>query len=440
MSILPAIESKRDGGALSSEQIASFVDAVVKSRIPDYQITAMLMAICCRGMSAEETSHLTAAMTRSGRIADLGAIPGIKVDKHSTGGVGDKISLPLAPAVAACGGHVPMISGRSLGHTGGTLDKLESIPGFRVGLSEDEIRSQVARIGLAFGAATSDLAPADRVLYRLRDASGTVPSIPLITSSILSKKIASGISALVLDVKTGSGAFMRDYASAKALATSLVDTAVLLGLPTIAWLTDMDEPLGAKVGNALEIEETVDVLKGGGPRDVVELVVLLGGEMLVMAGIAKDVADGEARIERSLADGTALTKWRAAVVAQGGDPRTIEDPSRMPRSKHQFSIVAPRAGFVGRVDARAIGVAASALGAGRERVEDVVAPGVGIVLTKRRGDAVNAGDELAIIRYDDEARFAMHRDKILGAFEISDSRPSVGRRALERITPSVRAN
>lgn len=430
---LDLIERKRDGGKLGPAEIEQFVAAVVAKSVPDYQISALLMAIYFRGMDAEETAALTRAMVNSGRVADLRAIPGIKVDKHSTGGVGDKISLPLAPAVAACGGRVPMISGRSLGHTGGTLDKLESIPGFDVKLSEDRLRDQVARLGLGFGAATADLAPADKVLYEMRDATATVPSIALITSSILSKKVASGISALVLDVKTGSGAFLPEREKANALARSLVDTANQLGLPTIAWITDMDEPLGRAVGNALEIVETVETLRGNGPSDIVELTTLLGGEMLVAAKLAGDLAEGRARIAKSLTDGSALAKWREAVAAQGGDALSIDDPSRLPRAKHREVLTAPTGGFVQRIDARAIGVAATNLGAGRQKIEDRVQPGVGIVLGKVRGDEVRAGDALCEVHFDDERRFADARARIANAFTIGAERPAARALALERI-------
>lgn len=433
MNFVASIEKKRDGAALSALEIESFVTGARDRTIPDYQLAAMLMAICCRGMNVEETAALTAAMTRSGRIADLSSIAGVKVDKHSTGGVGDKISLPLAPAVAACGGFVPMISGRSLGHTGGTLDKLESIPGFRVGLSEAELRAQVAAIGLAFGAATPDLAPADKVLYALRDASGAVPSIPLITSSILSKKVASGISALVLDVKTGAGAFLPRIEDSRALARSLVDTATSLGVTTVAWITDMDAPLGRTIGNALEIDETHEVLRGGGPTDVVELVTLLGGEMLALARIVRDVGEGRARITKSLKDGSALAKWRAAIRAQGGDERVLDDSSRLPRASLVETIVAPSDGFVTRIDARALGDAATALGAGRTKVEDRVDPAVGIVLEKTRGERVARGETLCVVHANDPSRLAAVRERIAAAFEITDSPAARRPLAIERV-------
>lgn len=433
MSFVSLIEKKRDGAALTDREIESFVAGARDRTIPDYQLVAMLMAICCRGMTVEETAALTTRMTRSGRVADLSAIPGVKVDKHSTGGVGDKISLPLAPAVAACGGRVPMISGRSLGHTGGTLDKLEAIPGFRVDLSEDELRAQVASIGLAFGAATPDLAPADRVLYALRDASGTVPSIPLITSSILSKKVASGISALVLDVKTGRGAFLPELEDSRALARSLVDTANTLGVKTVAWITDMDAPLGRTIGNALEIDETNEVLFGRGPADVVELVTLLGGEMLVLAGLARNLDDGRLRIRTSLQDGSALSKWRAAIRAQGGDDRVIDDPARLPRAMSCETVVAARAGFVTAIDSRALGVAATTLGAGRVRVEDRVDPAVGIVLQKTRGDRVAAGDVLCMVHSNVAARASAVVSQIERAFELGDELPIPRPLCIERV-------
>jgi pyrimidine-nucleoside phosphorylase len=439
MSLLASILHKRDGGTLAPAAIEEFVAAAAAkegatSPAPDYQLAALLMAIYFRGLDAGETAALTSAMVRSGHVLALPDLPGVAIDKHSTGGVGDKISLPLAPAVAACGGHVPMISGRSLGHTGGTLDKLESIPGFCVGLTEAAIGAQVAAIGLAFGAATDDLAPADRKLYALRDVTGTVESIPLITASILSKKIASGIASLVLDVKTGSGAFLRDRDDARVLARSLVATATRLGLETVAWITDMDEPLGRHVGNSLEIAETVATLEGRGEPDVVALVRRLGGEMLVAAKIAADLRDGEERIGNSLADGSALARFRVAVAAQGGDRRVIDDPTRLPRAKHVDTILAPRAGIVQRVDARAIGVAATLLGAGRQTVADRVDPGAGVVLRRIRGERVEAGEVLAEVHHGDASKFAAQRERIATAFAIGDGAPPPREICLERLS------
>ena len=433
MSALEWIATKRDGGELTAEQLAAFVDGLVSGEIPDYQATAWLMAVYLRGMTDAETAALTDAMVRSGTRLDTSSIPGRKVDKHSTGGVGDKISLPLAPAVAACGGRVPMISGRSLGHTGGTLDKLESIPGMRVDLSLDELRDQVNDLGAALGAATADLAPADRMLYRLRDATATVASIPLITSSILSKKAAEGIDGLVLDVKTGRGAFMTDVASARKLATTLVETGERLGVKTVAWITAMDAPLGRTIGNALEVIESIDVMRGAGPADVVELTCALGGEMLWLSGLCADPEQGRARIASSLADGSALERFGRMIEAQGGDASVIDDPSRLPAPGHRVKVVADRDGFVVGLDARALGVAAGELGAGRERASDAVDPAVGLVLQAKPGDRVAAMDPLVEIHYNEASRVDAARARITSAIEIGDEPPAARRLLIDRV-------
>lgn len=427
------IEAKKAGKALSDEDIRAFVAGVTDGSIEDAQVAALLMAVCWRGMTTEETTTLTQAMIASGRTLDWTGIPGLRVDKHSTGGVGDKISLPLLPAVAACGGQVPMISGRALGHTGGTLDKLESIPGFRTDLALDALIEQTKRLGGAFGAATADLAPADRRLYRLRDATATVASIPLITASILSKKAAEGLDGLVLDVKCGGGAFLSGRDDARNLALSLINTAERLGLKSVALLTDMAQPLGRAIGNALEVAESMDVLKGQGPDDVVGLVLEQGGEMLVLAGVAQDVDAGRRKIAAALSDGSALVAFAKIVEAQGGDVRVLEDPRRLPRAAHTRSIGADDAGFVRGFDCRALGAVATKLGAGRESQTDRVAPGVGLVLAKKAGDAIAKGEPWVEVHYDEPAKLAAVADTLAQAISISKRRTFPGPLVLERI-------
>ncbi len=425
------IERKRDGGTLAREEIEALVAGLVRGEIPDYQTAAFLMAVYLRGMDEAETTALTSAMLRSGAALDLSAIAGAKVDKHSTGGVGDKVSLVLAPAVAACGGSVPMISGRSLGHSGGTLDKLESIPGFRVGLTLDELCAQVADLGAVFGAATSDLAPADRLLYRLRDATTTVASVPLITSSILAKKAAEGIDGLVLDVKTGSGAFMASPRAARELARSLVSTAERLGVRAVALITDMSQPLGAAIGNSVEVLEAIETLRGKGPRDLVELVTRLGAEMLLLAGLVPDLRVGRRRIARCLADGSAFRRFHSIVARQGGDVAAIENVGLLPRADLHTLIESPVSGYVRSIDCRALGAAACALGAGRRRMEDVIDHGVGLMCMRKVGDAVEAGEPLLLVLYNDAARCAAVRPALEAAYVIGAERP--------RARPLVRA-
>ncbi len=436
MSILDAIRKKREGQALDRDEVFRFVEGTARGTVPDYQAAALLMAIYFRGMDDAETAALTDAMTRSGARLDLSDIDGVKVDKHSTGGVGDKVSLPLAPAVAACGGRVPMISGRALGHTGGTLDKLESIPGFRVGLSLGELKEQVRTLGLAFGAATEDLAPADRKLYQLRDATCTVESIPLITSSILSKKVAEGIDGLVLDVKTGSGAFLSDPDAARRLAETLVATAERLSVRTVALLTDMSQPLGKAVGNAVEVAESIRILRGEGPDDVTRLVVEIGAEMLVLSGLADDLDDGRRRIRASFADGSALDRFRRAIEAQDGDAGVIDDESRLPRAKHRRDVAATSAGFVHAIDTREIGLSANALGAGRETMDDAIDPAVGLYVEKRIGDRVAAGEPLLSAVFNDEVRFAAVEARLRDAFHVGPTPAPAPRLILDRITKS----
>jgi thymidine phosphorylase len=392
------IATKRDGGTLSDAQIDWVVDAYTRSAVADEQMSALLMAILLRGMSSAEIARWTAAMIASGERLDLSSVSRPTVDKHSTGGVGDKITLPLTPLVAACGAAVPQLSGRGLGHTGGTLDKLETIPGFRVGLSNEEFIAQLREIGAVVCAAGDALAPADRKLYALRDVTATVESIPLIASSIMSKKIAEGTSALVLDVKVGTGAFMKDEASARDLAETMVSLGKAHGVATVALLTRMSTPLGRAIGNAVEVEESLEVLAGGGPSDVVELTLALAREMLDCAGLS-DVDPSEA-----LRDGRAMDSWRAMIRAQGGDPS-----AKLAKAPVRDLVTAGADGYVTGVDAYQMGIAAWRLGAGRARKEDPVSPGAGVILHKAVGDAVRAGEVLYELRADDEGRLAMAR-------------------------------
>jgi pyrimidine-nucleoside phosphorylase len=424
MRAVDIILKKRDGGALSRDEIGLFVAGVTNRTLPDYQTSALLMAILLRGMTAEETAWLTDAMVHSGIRVDLSAIPGVKVDKHSTGGVGDKTSLILAPLVAACGVTVPMMSGRGLGHTGGTLDKLEAIPGFRVDLSLDQMRAALARAGCAMIGQTSQIAPADKALYALRDVTGTVESIPLISASIMSKKIAEGIDALVLDVKTGSGAFMKTEAESRRLAESLVSIGNASGVKTEAIITAMETPLGRAVGNALEVIECLEVLKGRGPADLIEVSVALAARMLVLGRAASDRADGERRVRAAIGSGAGLERFRQIIETQSGDPRVVDDYARFPAAPERHVVEAARDGFVTRIDAALVGRASVALGAGRDRVEDPVDPAVGILVEAKPGDAVHAGDRVLEIHYRDRARLDRALALIARAIDVGDARPA----------------
>lgn len=397
MRMVDVIDAKRNGKALTDDQLQFFVDGVVDGSIPDYQVSALLMAIYFQGMTSAEQTSLTMKMMHSGEHLDLSKIPGVKVDKHSTGGVGDKVSLPLAAMVAATGIPVPMISGRGLGHTGGTLDKLEAIPGFKVEISEQAFIDQVAREKLAIVGATGEVAPADKKIYALRDVTDTVDSIPLIASSIMSKKIASGTDALVIDVKTGAGAFMKALDQSRALAHALVDIGKQAGLQCMAVISDMNQPLGNKVGNALEIEESIDVLKGKGPADLTELVLTLGSYMVVMGGKAQTPKAARQLLEEVVADGTALDRFKAMVIAQGGDPRVIDDYTVMPQAKYQIPYRAKHDGVVSKLAADEIGTASMLLGGGRQQDDDQLDYSVGIELHHKLGDQVKAGDTLLTI-------------------------------------------
>ena len=397
MRMVDVIDQKRNVGVLSDEQLQFFVDGVVDGSLPDYQISALLMAIYFQGMTDREQTQLTMKMMHSGERLDLSKIPGIKVDKHSTGGVGDKTSLPLAAMVAALGIPVPMISGRGLGHTGGTLDKLEAIPGFQVELSEQDFIKQVAEEKLAIVGATRDVAPADKKIYALRDVTDTVDSIPLIASSIMSKKLASGTDALVIDVKTGAGAFMKTEDSAVKLAKALVAIGKQAGLKCEAVISDMNQPLGSKIGNTLEIEETLDLLKGKGPKDLLELVLELGSRMVVMGQQAASLAEARAKLEQTIADGSALARFKAMIKAQHGDPNVVDDYSLMPHAKYQIEYPAQKGGVIAKLTADEIGMASMLMGGGRQKAEDQLDYAVGIELHKKIGDSVQKGESIMTI-------------------------------------------
>ena len=415
------IRKKRDGQRLSEDEVRAFIAGTTDGTIPDYQVSAMLMAIFFRGLDGGELTVWADAMLRSGDVLDLSSIDRPRVDKHSTGGVGDKISLPLAPAVAACGAAVPMVSGRGLGHTGGTLDKLESIPGFSVKLPVERFIAQVRDLGVCLIGQTDRVAPADRRLYALRDVTGTVESIPLIASSIMSKKLAEGIDALVLDCKVGEGAFMRARADAVQLARAIQSIGASAGVKVTAVLTDMDAPIGRLIGNATEVLESIQVLGGGGPPDTRELTVALGGEMLVLTGLASDAEDGQKKIARSLDDGSALEVFRKVVEAQGGDPRVVDDPEGvLPQPETRTPVLAAESGTVRALAAREIGMAALVLGAGRRRVEDTIDPAAGIELAAHMGERVERGQPLAFLLSSraSDADVAAARDMVAGAYRL----------------------
>lgn len=417
------IKKKRDGGPLTPVEIQFLIEGYTHGRIPDYQMSALTMAIFFQGMTKEETVALTESMLHSGVVVDLSMIPGKKVDKHSTGGVGDKISLPLAPAVAAAGVPVPMISGRGLGHTGGTLDKLESIPGFQVDLTLDRYIEILEQVGLCLIGQTKDIAPADKKLYALRDVTATVESIPLITASILSKKLAEGIDGIVFDVKTGSGAFMKNNDDALKLAQNLVDIGSMMGKDVTALITDMDQPLGFAIGNTLEVLESLEVLRGQGPEDVVALTVELGAYMLKLGGVVPEIAPGRQRMQKILANGVGLQKFQQLVERQGGDPAVIADPSKFRRAAHQFRVLAQRSGYVQQIQSEAVGVASMWLGAGRERLDSVIDHAVGIILHKKVGDSVKSGEALCTLEYNDDARLQDAVVHLQHAYIIGDIPP-----------------
>lgn len=417
------IAKKRDGGELSREEIEYLIQGFTQGQVPDYQMSAMAMAIFIRGMNARETADLTMAMVHSGETVDLSPIHGIKVDKHSTGGVGDTTTLVLAPLVAAAGAPVAKMSGRGLGHTGGTLDKFEAIPGFRVELTKEQFIHNVNTVKAAVVGQTGNLAPADKKLYALRDVTATVNCIPLIASSIMSKKLAAGADAIVLDVKTGSGAFMKTLDDSFSLARAMVDIGTHVGRHTVAIVTDMGQPLGYAIGNALEVREAIDTLQGKGPQDLEQLCLTLGAHMLLLAKVVDNWEQGCNKLKELIADGSALEKFKEIVRAQGGDPTVIDRPDYLPGAAHQIEVKAQTAGFVQAIEAESLGVAATILGAGRETKESVVDPAVGIVVRKKTSDRVEAGEVLAVIHANDLEKATAVRQKVQQAYTIGSNQP-----------------
>jgi len=421
MRAVDVIINKRNKLELSHEEIDFFVQGFTRGEIPDYQVSAWAMAVLLNGMTARETTDLTLSMAHSGEVLDLSGVVDIAVDKHSTGGVGDKTSLVVLPIVAACGLPVGKMSGRGLGFSGGTLDKLESIPGYRVDLSTDEFKQQLARIGIVLTGQSLDLAPADGKLYSLRDVTGTVQSIPLIASSIMSKKIASGAQAILLDVKTGLGAFMQTLEEARALSALMISIGALAGRKVVTLLSDMNQPLGEAVGNALEVAEAVETLHGRGPADFREHCLVVSAHMLVLGGRAADLAGARKAAQAALDQGQAFEKFRALVAAQGGDVTFVDRPEKLPRAKLVETVGSPRPGCLAQVHARLIGEASVALGAGRARKGDPVDHAVGLVIHRKVGETVAVGDPLFTIHADEAQKLAEARTGVLGAFEWSEA-------------------
>jgi pyrimidine-nucleoside phosphorylase len=420
MRAVDIIIKKRDQGELTREEIEFFINGFTTGDIPDYQASAFAMAVVLNGMNPRETTDLTLAMAHSGQMLDLSDVVDLAVDKHSSGGVGDKTTIAVLPIVAACGLPVGKMSGRGLGFSGGTLDKLESIPGYRVDLTTEEFKRQLKEKGIVLTGQSLDLAPADGKLYSLRDVTGTVQSIPLIASSIMCKKLAAGSQAIVLDVKTGLGAFMETLEEARKLAGLMTDIGKLAGREVVALLSDMNQPLGCAVGNSLEVVEAVETLKGGGPADFREHCLHVSAYMLLLGNRAKDLEEGRAMAEKSIADGSALEKFRVLVQAQGGDVSYVDDLSKFPRAKFVEVVKAPRSGFISQVQARSVGEAAVTLGAGRAKKSDPVDHAVGFVIHKKVGDRVEAGEPLFTVHAEDESRLAEARTAVLAAHSFSD--------------------
>jgi pyrimidine-nucleoside phosphorylase len=423
MRTVDLIQRKRDGAELAPEEIEFLVGGYTSGEIPDYQMSAFLMAVFFSGMTDRELSPLTDCMLRSGQTADLSAIPGVKVDKHSTGGVGDKTSLVVAPLAAAAGVVVPMMSGRALGHTGGTLDKLESIPGFRTDLTSEEFQKQLAELGLCFIGQTDQFAPADRKLYALRDVTGTVESVPLIASSIMSKKLAEGVDALVLDVKVGTGAFMKKQVDARKLAQAMVGIGRRMDKKVQALITDMNQPLGYAVGNALEVMEASQTLQNAGPADLTKLCLELAARMIFLGKKSATLEEARLIAEKHLVDGSAYKKFKDVVAAQGGNPQALDNFALLPNATGAREIVSPRSGFVSAIDAEDIGIASNMIGAGRDKKEDSIDPAVGIILEVKAGEKVEAGSILCRLYYTKEDRVEEAADKVEDAFHISAQRP-----------------
>ena len=416
------IIKKREGHELTQDEIIFIITEYCENRVPDYQMSAMLMAIYFQRMNINEIKYLTMAMVHSGVIIDLSSIPGIKVDKHSTGGVGDTTTLALVPMVAAAGVPIAKMSGRGLGHTGGTIDKLESIKGFKTELSINQFINIVKKIGASIISSTSDLAPADRKLYALRDVTGTIDSIPLIVSSIMSKKLAAGADAIVLDVTTGSGAFMQKYKDALKLGIIMVDIGLELGKETVAVISNMDEPLGFAIGNSLEVKEAVEILKNRGPEDLRNLCLILGAHMLKLGGVVKNYEDGKNKLEKILKEGIAFNKFKEMVIAQGGNPEIIDNPESLPLAKHSTKITANISGFVQKIDSRLVGESAMLLGAGREKKESKIDLSVGIVLKKKVGSKVNINEDLAEVYYNDSEKLEEAKKKLFSSFVIRNKK------------------
>lgn len=435
-SIVELIERKRDGFSLTADEIRWLIPAFTSGEVTDYQMAAMAMAIYLRGLESDELSTWSEAMLNSGEVLDLSGLEGPKVDKHSTGGVGDKVTIPLLPMVRACGVLCPTLTGRGLGHTGGTRDKLESIPGMSTSLSSDRFMEVLSSQGMVYGGQSKNLVPADRKLYALRDATGTVSSLPLIASSIMSKKLAEDLDGLVLDVKHGTGAFMNDPVQAKALAMIMVGLGETYGVRTTAFLTGMDTPLGREVGNASEITESIRTLRGEGPADLWEVTLALGAEMLLLADAARDEAQARKMLSDTVSSGAALEVFGRVVEAQGGDPRVIEDPSLLPLAPLRAEVTALSSGWVSACEARTVGVAAARLGAGRERKEDSIDPGVGITLVAKPGDRVEKGQTLARVAYGDEGRWQAVRGMLAEAWSIAEEPPRAVPLVGERIRSS----
>lgn len=415
------IEKKRDGLSLTQKEIDFLIDGYVKGSIPDYQMSAFLMAVMFQGLDDLEQAFLTNAMLHSGEVIDLSPVAGVKVDKHSTGGVGDKTTLVVAPIVAACGAKLAKMSGRGLGHTGGTLDKLESIPGYRIEISSADFYKQVNEIGLAVIGQTANITPADKLLYSLRDVTGTVQSVGLIASSIMSKKLASGADKILLDVKVGSGAFMKTKEDAIELAKAMVAIGKNTGKETVAVLTNMDEPLGSAIGNSLEVIEAIDTLKGHGPKDFMELCFALSSELVLLAGLAKDIKEASKMVEAVIADKTALNKLRQMITYQKGNPNVIDDYDIFGTAKHKIKVLSRKDGYLAHVDAMNIGTAAMKLGAGRQTKEEAIDPVVGIMIQKKVGMKVSIGDTIAIIHSNGKNEEEAY-EMIIDAFHIEENK------------------
>ncbi|MEN6372297.1 MAG: thymidine phosphorylase [Armatimonadota bacterium] len=424
---------KRTGGRHTPEEICSFIKAYVSGEVADYQMSAWLMAVCINGLDPDETVALTEAMIASGETIDLSTLPGITIDKHSTGGVGDKTTLVLGPLLASAGLTMAKMSGRGLGITGGTLDKLESIPGFSTQLTKEQFLAQAASIGCVLAGHTGNLVPADKKIYALRDVTATVECISLIASSVMSKKIACGASTILLDVKAGSGAFMKDIESARKLARTMIEIGNMMGRKTIAAITGMEQPLGLAVGNSIEVAESIETLRGGGPSDLHELCIELGALLLEVTGLSESHAAAKERLEGLIASGAALEKFREVISAQGGDTRVLDDPALLPQVAYSRPILAGSSGFIQSVNAYAIGRAAGMLGAGRQRKEDTIDPSSGVVLKKKAGDSVEVGEEVAVLLYNNAACVESAAEAVSSACKIGPDTPAVSPLVLETL-------